>query len=196
MKRFLPCTALLLASGFVHAEAKRYEIDPVHTRLSFACRHLEFSSALGTFAHPTGTLWFDGKDWSTAKVDVRIDIASLDLGDAEWNKRMLKRDFFNAEKFPQAHFVSTKVEPVDDKHAKVTGDLTLRGKTVPVTLDVTLNDVGRHPYTFKNTAGFSARATLARSEFGMISLPNVVGGKVELRIEVEATRAKDEGDAE
>lgn len=186
----------LLGSGLAQAEAKRYEIDPVHTRLSFACRHLEFSDALGTFARPAGTLWFDAKDWSTAKVDVRIDVATLELGDAEWNQRMLKRDFFNAGKFPQARFVSTNVEAVDAKHAKITGDLTLRGKTLPVTLDVTLNDVGRHPYTFRNTVGFSARTTLERSKFGMISLPNVVADKVELRIEVEATRAKDEGDAE
>lgn len=190
------CMALLLASGWAHAEVKRYEIDPVHTRLAFACGHLEFSDALGTFARPVGTLWFDGKDWSTAKVDVRIDVATLDLGDAAWNERMLERDFFNAEKFPEARFVSTAVEPVDAQRAKITGNLTLRGKTAPVTLEVTLNDVGRHPYTFKNTAGFSARTTLERSKFGMISLPNVVADHVELRIEVEATRAKDEGDAE
>ena len=181
---------LLLASGLVHAEAKRYEIDPVHTRLAFACKHMKFSSALGSFAHPAGTLWFDEKDWTTARVDVRIDVSTLDLGDAEWRTRMLKRDFFHADKFKEARFVSTKVEPVDATHARVTGNLTLRGKTAPVTLDVTLNDVDRHPYTFRNTAGFSARTVLKRSEFGMISLPNVVADEVELRIEVEATRAK------
>ena len=186
---------LLLASGLVHAEAKRYAIDPVHTRLAFACKHMKFSDALGSFARPTGTLWFDEKDWSTARVDVRIDVATLDLGDAKWRERMLRRDFFHLEKYKEARFVSTSVEPVDATRARVTGNLTLRGKTAPVTLDVTLNDVARHPYTFKNTAGFSARTTLRRSEFGMISLPNVVADTVELRIEVEAIRAKDEGTA-
>ena len=194
MKSTTLAVLLALLPGMAVAEAKRYEIDPVHTRLAFACRHLKFSDALGAFSRPTGTLWFDEKDWSTAKVDVRIDVATLDLGDAEWRERMLKRDFFHAGKFPQARFVSTKVEGVDARHARVTGNLTLRGKTAPVTLEVTLNDVDRHPYTFKNTAGFSARATLSRSQFGMITLPNVVADAVELRIEVEAIRAGKSGE--
>ena len=194
MNRSLAALFLLLATNAAHAEARRYEIDPVHTRLAFACRHLKFSDALGTFARPTGTLWFDEKDWSHSKVDVRIDVATLDLGDAKWRERMLERDFFHAGKFPQARFVSTKVEGIDAKRARVTGNLTLRGKTAPVTLEVTLNDVGRHPYTFKNTAGFSARTTLKRSDFGMITLPNVVADEVELRLEIEAIRAKARGD--
>ena len=194
MKATTLALLVLLAPAHVAAEARRYDIDPVHTRVSFACRHLEFSEALGTFARPTGTLWFDEKDWSSAKVDIRIDVSTLDLGDTEWNQRMLKRDFLHGEKFPQARFVSTAVEGVDARHARVTGNLTLRGKTAPVTLDVTLNDVDRHPYTFKNTAGFSARTTLSRKNFGMISLPNVVADEVELRIEVEAIRAGKSGE--
>lgn len=194
MSRMTVAALLLLATGLAQAEAKRYDIDPVHTRIAFACRHLQFSDALGSFARPSGTLWFDPKQWSTAKVDVRIDVATLDLGDAEWRERMLRRDFFHGEKFPQARFVSTAVEGIDATRARVTGNLTLRGKTAPVTLEVTLNDVGRHPYTFKNTAGFSARTKISRSQFGMITLPNVVADEVELRIEVEAIRGKDKGE--
>lgn len=186
----LLATALLLAATLAQAEARRYEIDPVHTRITFACRHLEFSNALGSFAHPAGTLWFDAKDWSKSRVEVSVDITTLDLGDAEWNRRMLKRDFLHGEKFPQARFVSTAVEKIDGKRLRVTGDLTLRGKTAPVVLEATLNDMARHPYTFRNTAGFSARTVLKRSDFGMISLPNVVADEVELRLEVEASRAK------
>ena len=191
----LPAAAwLLLVAGAAQAEARRYELDPVHTRIAFACRHLDFSKALGTFAHPTGTLWFDAKDWSASRVEVDVDVATLDLGDDAWNQRMLKRDFLQAEKFARARFVSTAVEKTGARTMRVSGKLTLRGKTAPFALDVTLNDVGRHPYTFKNTVGFSARGVLARSEFGMISLPNVVADEVELRIEVEATRAKQPGD--
>jgi polyisoprenoid-binding protein YceI len=194
MKPIPAALLLLLAAGAARGESRRYELDPVHTRIAFACKHLRFSNALGSFAHPAGTLWFDEKDWSSAKVDVRIDVATLDLGDAGWRERMLKRDFFNIDKFPQARFVSTSVEGIDATHARVTGKLTLRGKTAPVTLEVTLNDVGRHPYTFKNTAGFSARTTIRRSDFGMITLPNVVSDKVELRIEAEAIRSKEPGE--
>lgn len=190
--KWLPAFALMIASQALHADPKRYELDPVHTRILFIGRHMAFSSALGTFSRPAGTLWFDEKDWRSAQVEVRIDIGTLDLGDAGWNERMARRDFFQREKHPEARFVSTAVEPIDARHARVTGDLTLRGKTAPVVLEVTLNDVGRHPYTFKSTAGFSATATLKRSEFGMISLPNVVADEVQLRIEVEAVRANEE----
>lgn len=190
MNRNLLTMALLLAAAAAHAGPKRYEIDPVHTRIGFACKHLRFSSALGSFAHPTGVLWFDEKDWSSARVEVHVDIATLDLGDADWRRRMLERDFFDAEKYATATFMSRAITKIDATHMKVDGDLTLRGKTAPVVLEVTLNEIARHPYTFKNTAGFSARAVLQRSQFGMISLPHVVADDVELRIEVEATRAK------
>jgi polyisoprenoid-binding protein YceI len=192
MTRPAACLLLLFAAAAAQAEPQRYRIDPVHTRIGFACKHLRFSHAIGTFARPTGTLWFDEKDWSTARVEVVVDIATLDLGDEDWNARMLKRDFFHIEKFAQARFESTRVEPLDARRMQVTGNLTLRGKTAPVTLEVTLNEVDRHPYTFKHTAGFSARTVLRRSGFGMISLPNVVADEVELRIEVEATRDKGE----
>lgn len=194
MKTPIAVLTLLLATG-AHAAPKTYDIDPVHTRIAFSCRHLDFSNALGTFAHPTGTLVFDDKDWSASRVEVTVAIDSLDLGDDAWEKRMHKRDFFHLEKFAQARFVSTRVEKTGERTLRVHGDLTLRGKTAPLVLEASLNDLGRHPYTFKSTVGFSARAVLKRSEFGMISLPNVVADAVELRIEAEATRAKQPGES-
>lgn len=185
-------SALVLSANDAAAEAKHYELDPVHTRIVFAIDHLGFSKALGTFAHPRGSLWFDPDDWRTAKLDVTIDIASLDLGDADWKKRMLRRDYFDIKRHTEARFVSTTIEPTGTDTARVLGDFTLRGETRPLTLDVKLNRHGRHPLTFRTTAGFSATATLERSDFGMTDNLRTVGDTVELRIEAEAERRRDD----
>lgn len=190
---------LVLASSFALAGAaiakpQHYELDPVHTRLAFAIDHLGFSRTLGTFSQPRGTLLFDPDDWRSAKLEVRIDIATLDLGDAQWQKRMFKRDYFDFADHPDAHFVSTSVEPTGADTARVHGTLTLRGTSRPLTLDVRLNRHGRHPLTFRTTAGFSATATLRRSDFGMNDNLRTVGDLVELRIEVEAQRRRADGD--
>lgn len=180
----------LAAAPAARAEALSYAIDPVHTRVLFSCDHLGFSQALGTFSTPRGTLVFDPDDWSSATVDVRIDIGTLDLGDARWRARMLRADYFDAARHPDARFVSRRVEPVDATRAIVHGDLTLRGITRPLALEVTRNRIGRHPFTLRRTVGFSATATLRRSAFGMDDDLRSVGDTVTLRIEVEATRRR------
>lgn len=180
--------ALLPFAPAAQAKLEAFRLDPVHTRVAFQVSHAGFSRPVATFSRVEGELQFDEADWTAAKVDVRIPVATLDLGDADWQKKILDRTFFDAGKFPQAHFVSTKVEPVDATHARVTGDLTLHGVTRPVTLQVTLNALRRHPLTFKRTAGFSATATLKRSDFGMDAWKAVVGDEVTLIIEAEAQR--------
>ena len=188
--------ALLLAAGAAQARPETFRLDPVHTRVAFQVSHAGFSNPVATFSQVEGELQFDEADWSTATLDVRIPIATLDLGDADWQAKILDRTFFDAEKFPQARFVSTRVEPVDATHARVTGALTLRGITRPVTLEVTLNALRRHPLTFRRTAGFSATGTLRRSDFGMDAWKSVVGDEVKLIIEVEAQRGGDDAPAQ
>lgn len=191
---FAGLAALALPASDAVAEPKHYELDPVHTRIVFAVDHLGFSKALGTFAHPRGSLRFDPDDWSTAKLEVTVDIASLDLGDADWKKRMLKRDYFDIKQHTEARFVSTAIEATGADSARVLGHFTLRGETRPLTLEVKLNKHGRHPLTFRTTAGFSATATLKRSDFGMTDNLRTVGDTVELRIEAEAERRRDDDD--
>lgn len=189
---FAGMSAWMLSANDAAADPRHYELDPVHTRIVFAIDHLGFSKALGTFAHPRGSLWFDPEDWRTARLDVTIDIASLDLGDMDWKKRMLKRDYFDIKRHTEARFVSTAIEPTGADTARVLGELTLRGATRPLTLEVRLNKHGRHPLTFRTTAGFSATATLRRSDFGMRDNLRTVGDTVELRIEAEAERRRDD----
>lgn len=196
--RIRPVFALLccLASApAVHAQAQRYELDPVHTRVVFSVSHAGFSNAVGTVSGSTGELWFDADDWTSARLSARVPIARVDLGDAKWNQATLARNLLDAQAHPEATFVSTRVEPRDATHATVHGALTLHGVTRDVALDVTLNAAKRHPLPpFRRTVGFSATTTLSRKDFGIDAWSSVIGDAVELRIEAEATRARGEGD--
>jgi polyisoprenoid-binding protein YceI len=182
--------ALLVAAVPARAERVEYAIDPVHTRVAFIAGHAGFSKAIGTFAGPGGTLVFDDADWKSSRVDVTIPLASLDLGDAAWRKAVLGNMFLDADKLPQAHFVSTAVEDLGGGKLKITGDLTLHGVTKPVVLDATFNAHKKHPLTFRRTAGFSATATLSRKDFDLGAWPGVIADRVDVLIEVEASRPK------
>ncbi len=194
----MPRLILLLALGLLpfaaHAGSERYRLDPVHTRVLFAIEHAGFSQALGTVSGSEGVLDFDPEDWHSARLDVVVPITRLDLGDDKWNQATLARNLLDGERFPQARFVSTRVEPIDARHARIHGQLTLRGVTREAVLEVTLNALKRHPLPpFRRTAGFSATATLSRAEFGISAWNSVIGDRVELRIEAEAVR---DGNAE
>ncbi|MCC5070941.1 YceI family protein [Xanthomonas campestris] len=189
LARLLAFPALVLTSLAATAAPVRYALDPVHTRVLFAVEHAGFSKALGTVSGSSGTLVFDPDDWAAATLEVTVPLRRADLGDAKWNEATLARNLLDAERFPDAHFVSTKVEASDATHARVTGNLTLHGVTRPVTLDVTLNALKRHPLPpFRRTAGFSATATLSRAAFGVDAWKSMIGDTVELRIEAEAVR--------
>lgn len=180
----------LLAPRAASAQAARYELDPVHTRVMFELSHAGYSQAIGTVSGSTGELVFDPRDWSSAKVAVSVPIARLDMGDADWSRAALGRGLLDGERYPVATFVSTRVEPVDATHARVAGTLTLRGVPHEIVLDVTFNQLRRYPLPpFRRTAGFSATATLSRAAFGADAWSSLVGDEVKLRIEAEARRA-------
>jgi polyisoprenoid-binding protein YceI len=187
--RLLLAPALALAAFAAGAAPARYELDPVHTRVLFAIDHAGFSKALGTVSGSTGTLVFDPDDWSGAHLEVSVPIARVDLGDPKWNQATLARNLLDGERFPEAHFISTRIEPQGPEHARVVGNLTLHGVTREVTLEVTLNALKRHPLPpFRRTAGFSATTTISRAEFGIDAWKSMIGDSVELRIEAEAIR--------
>jgi polyisoprenoid-binding protein YceI len=178
-----------LASPPASAAPARFELDPVHTRVLFAVSHAGFSQALGTVSGSTGTLEFDPDDWGSARLDVRVPLQRLDLGDADWNRAALAGRLLDAQRWPEARFVSTRVEPLGPDRFIVHGQLTLRGVTREVPLEVKFNALRHHPMPpFRRTAGFSATASLSRSAFGIDAWPSVIGDPVELRIEAEAVR--------
>lgn len=199
MKPCLPLGVALLLMPLsalpAQADSAAYELDPVHTRVMIAVEHAGFSKAIGTLSGSSGHLQFDPEDWTTATLEVSVPLQRLDLGDEKWNQAVLARNLLDAEEFPVATFVSTRIEPIDPRHASVYGTLTLHGVAKEVKLEVTLNALKRHPLPpFRRTAGFSATATLSRAEFGIDAWKSVISDSVELRLEVEATRTRKDDD--
>ena len=186
---------LLLALAMpAWAQPPTWALDPVHTRVLVAVDHAGFSSALGTVSGATGTLHYEPGDWTGARVEVEIPLQRLDFGDKDWNRATLARGLLDAEAHPVARFRSTRVDPVDERHAQVTGQLSLRGVEREVVLAVRLNAARRHPLPpFRRTVGFSASAVLSRSDFGVDAWRSMIGDRVELRIEAEATRSRGAG---
>ena len=192
----LTLALLLVATPMASMAApQNWRLDPVHTRVLFAVEHAGFSQALGTVSGSEGQLQFDPDDWTGARLTVSVPLQRLDLGDAKWNKAVMAGNLLDTDRHPDARFVSTRVEAVDATHARVFGQLTLRGVTHEVELAVTLHAVKRHPMPpFRRTAGFSATTTLSRKAFGVDAWPSMIGDSVELRIEAEAVRDRNAGD--
>ena len=136
--------ALLLALAYfpgAAAQTVRYRLDPVHTRVMFAVSHAGFSNAIGTVSGSTGTLEFDPQNWAAAKLEVRVPLERIDLGDEDWNDAAIGGRLLNVDAYPEATFVSTRIEPVDAERASVYGLLQLHGIKREVKLDVKLNSL-------------------------------------------------------
>jgi len=185
-RRWSLTIAALLMSAAAHAD--RYRIDPVHTQVLFFVDHLGYSKSEGEFRQFEGKFTFDPAQWADASVELRVHTASIDMGDAEWEKHMRSKDFFAAEAFPEMTFRSREVKQFSERQGRIYGDLTLLGVTQPVVIDVTFNKAAVHPKTGKHVAGFSGKTSLRRSDFGMnYGLP-FIGDEVEIRLEVEGIR--------
>ena len=170
-------------------EPVHYAIDPVHTRVMFEIDHAGFSKAIGTISGSEGSLAFDVDDWSTAKLEVTLPLQRLDMGDAGWSASVFAPRFLDVARYPQARFVSTHVERLADNLGTVCGEFTLRGTTRPLCMQLKLNRIGRYPLPpFRHTVGFSATATLKRSDFGITAWRSLIGDEIALRIEAELTR--------
>ena len=182
--------ALLACLPAVAGEPARYAFDPVHTRVMFAIDHAGFSKAIGTISGSQGSLHFDIEDWASARLDVVVPMHRLDMGDSGWSASVFAPCFLDVKRHPQARFVATDgLQRQLANRGRACGQLTLHGVTRPLCLDVVLNKAGRYPLPpFRRTIGFSATATLKRSDYGMTSWQSLVGDNIELRIEAELFR--------
>lgn len=188
MLSFLLTTGSLVAHAAGTDADHYYKFDKVHTQIIFFVDHLGFSKSEGEFLDFDGGFVFDPENPEDAKVHVIINANSVTMDDQKWTDHVKNADFFDVPTFPEIEFKSHSVSVLGDNFAEVTGDLTLLGVTKPVTLEVTYNKSGVHPYSKKFVAGFSATASLKRSDFDMVyGLPGI-GNEVEIRIEVEGIK--------
>jgi len=179
--------ALALVAGAAVAHPLDYRIDTVHSQVLFSADHDGYSKPVGRLAIVRGWLRFDPDAWGASKVVADIDLASADLGDKGWNAAVTGSKFLDAAKFPTAHFESVAVTKTGKDTGTLDGKLTLHGVALPVKVDFTVNRVGATLFGFETIAGFSGRAKLDRTQFGMNAFPKAIGTEVTIRLEIEAS---------
>lgn len=179
-------TSITDIPGYV---AGAWAIDPTHSDVSFSVRHLMVSKVRGSFRTFSGTL-VTGESPLDSTVEAEVDLASIDTREAQRDAHLRSADFFETDKYPTMTYRSTGVRPSKAGFV-VDGELTLKGVTRSVQLDLELNGFGQDPYG-GTRAGFTATTQINRRDFGVdISLPLdgggvVVGDKVDITLEIEA----------
>jgi polyisoprenoid-binding protein YceI len=181
---FLAIMSITCNTGF----AANYQLEPIHTQILFFCDHLGFSKSQGEFLSFEGSFSFNPDDVTASNVEISIDTASIDMDNQKWNDHMKNQDFFNVDIFPKMTFISNKVEPLADKTMNVYGTLTLLDHSEAIVLKVAHNKSGKHPFSGKYTAGFSATTQVKRSLFGMTYGIPALGDDIEIRLEVEGQK--------
>lgn len=180
--------ALAFASGAAFAEGVAYKLDPNHTNVIASWNHLGFSNPSANFGGVDGTLVYDAADVTKSSVEVTLPLSGLNGFSDKFTAHLNSGDFFDSAKFPAATFKSTRVEAAGEGRLKVTGELTIKGITKPVVLDVVLNKVGDDGAKI----GFDATATVKRTDFGLGMAAPAVSDEVKLRITTEANVPKAE----
>lgn len=190
MKQFLFGAVLVLVAAFTWA-GDRFNVDKSHTRIMFTVDHLGFTDQPGMFREFDVDFIFDREQPENSSLNVTIETASIDMFHDGLNRHLKNEDFFDVEQYPTMTFVSTAIESVNETEARVVGDLTLLGETHPVTFDVTLNNLGPHPMRGTTMAGFQARGTLDRTDWGMDYLAGPLGTDITFHIVTETLLASD-----
>ncbi|WAU74817.1 YceI family protein [Acinetobacter sp. TR11] len=182
--------AFALASSVTLAAPVDYKIDPTHTATVFSWNHFGFSTPSANFTDIQGTIKVDNAKPANSSVEVTIPLSSVNTNVVALDKEFQEEAWFNAAKYPNITFKSTKVETKDKKHFKITGNLTVKGVTKPVVLDAILNKQGEHPMAKVPAIGFNATTSFNRSAFGIGNYVPNVGDKITVNITTEATAAK------
>lgn len=169
---------------------RTWQIDPAHSNVEFAVRHLMISTVKGRFGQVTGTLTTDDGDPKKFALDVDIDVTSIDTRQEQRDAHLRSPDFFDVEHHPKMTFHSTRIEGDPRGEFKLYGDLTIRGTTRPVVLDATSEGAGKDPWG-NDRMGFSATGKIDRSQFGLqwnqaLEAGGVmVGNDVKITLDVE-----------
>ena len=192
MSRARPTRWLLLLLAVpamaAFAGTHEYRYDTVHSQIVFSIDHDGYSRPFGRLHIARGWLRLDPDDLGHASTELDIDVAGVDMGDAGWNKAVCGRSLLDCAHDREAHFVSRSVERTDADHGVLHGTLTLHGVSHPLDIPFRLNRMGRTLYGLHTVAGFSATASLDRTDFGITAFPGSIGHRVSVWMELEAIR--------
>jgi polyisoprenoid-binding protein YceI len=167
------------------AHPSAYTFDPLHTEVRFCWNHLGVSRQCAHFTRYEGELLYDEADPEKSQLRVTFKTDSIETLVPVFNEHMKGDKLFDAAKYPEVTFKSTKFERTGEKTGKVTGDLTVHGVTKPVILDVTLNFSGIQPMSKKQTLGIGAAANVKRTDFGISAAAPFVSDEVSIEIQTE-----------
>jgi polyisoprenoid-binding protein YceI len=171
-----------------------YTLDPSHSRIGFVARHAMVAKVRGAFNEVSGTASIDGANPAASSLEVSIQVASVDTRDANRDGHLQSPDFFDAATYPAITFTGTGFEITDDETVEVTGDLTIKGVTKPVTVPFTFGGVATDPFG-NSRVGFEGQVVVNRKDWGLTwnaALETggvLVSDKVTLELEVSAIKA-------
>lgn len=183
-----PAAAAVKSTDPADLPAGHYVLDKAHGSLIARISHMGFSHYTVRFNRMDAEFDYDPKSPTASALQVRVEAASIDTGNADFSKELAGDGWFDARKYPTITFASKSVDLGEGQHGKINGELTLHGVTRPVSLDVTFNGVGSGLIPGSLRTGFSASGVIKRSEFGMTRYSTWVGDEVSLQIEAEFTR--------
>jgi len=185
--------AMIAAPAFAQGVSKNpsqapsgaYRLETAHSQLLFAIPHFGLTNYYGRFDRLSGTLNFDANQPEKSAVSIAVDATSVDTPSAELNNELKGANVFDAGNFPSVTFKSTSVARTGPDTGTITGDLTIKGVTRPVTLDAVFGGGAPNPMGDSYALGFHASATIKRSDFGMTGMMwnSMVGDEVALTIE-------------
>lgn len=188
MKRLsLLLSSFMLTVGglFPHLAFAAWEVDPAHTHVGFQVSHMGLTQTPGLFRKVEGQVKFDDKNIEASSVTITIDAASIDTVHTQRDNDLRGAAWFDAEKNPKLTFVSTSVRRIDDKNYVISGNLTIRGKTLPVDFNTVLTNRVINPFLKVPVIGFAGSAKIKRSDFGMTQYLALIADEVDLKIALE-----------
>jgi polyisoprenoid-binding protein YceI len=171
-----------------------YVVDPAHTRIGFVARHAMVTNVRGSFTEFEGKVHLDEQDPSCSSAEIVIKVHSVNTRSAQRDAHLRSSDFFAMDEFPQITFISTAVTKLNDEDFKLTGDLTVRGVTKPITIEFEFQGSAKDPFG-NLRAGFEGKAQINRKDFGVsFNAPLETGGmligdKITLELDVSLIRS-------
>ena len=188
-RRVLPFLAAVLFATAAWAQGSEWQIDPAHTTVGFTVRHMGISNVHGRFTKVSGTANIDDSDITKSSVNATMDIASITTGNDSRDNDLRSPNYFDAAQFPTMTFKSKSISKNGDNKLKIVGDLTIKGVTKEVTLDV---DGPSSPIKMgpNQRRGLSASTSINRKDFGVgAKTPSaMVGDEIKIEIDAELTQ--------
>lgn len=169
------------------SQAQTYTVDKNHTRVGFSATHFGISHVDGRFKDVSVTMTSKKEDFTDAMIEMTANVASIDTDNEMRDNDLRSNNWFDANKYPTLTFKSTSFKKTDDKTYQLSGNMTIRGITKPIVLDVVYNGKSMNPMSKKNSVGFTITGKLNRKDYQVGGGPAdpVVGDEIELRANTE-----------